>query len=140
MSVASFVGTHYHSLDAKNRFSIPIRFRDILGDKFVVMPGPNKRLWLYPLETFEQVAEQYRQTHRSIEEQEAFFERVSDASVDAKGRVTIDGELVEYAELKKDIVITGGGRRAVVRAIENYKPKALDDKKPAIDYSTDIDW
>ncbi len=140
MSITSFVGTHYHSIDAKNRLSIPVRFRDILGDKFVVMPGPNKRLWLYPIETFEHIAEQYVQSHRDPEEQEAFFENVSDAIVDAKGRVTIDGNLVEYAELKKDIVITGGGRKAIVRAIENYKPKALDDKKPAIDYSTDVDW
>lgn len=140
MSITSFVGTHYHSLDVKNRLSIPVRFRDILGERFLVMPGPSNNLWLYPEETFEHIAEQYRATHRDPAEQERFFSNVFEAVVDVKGRVTIDSALVEYAGLQKDVVIVGGGKRAVVWAIENYKPETFDSKKPAIDFSPDIDW
>ncbi len=140
MSVSSFVGTHYHSLDAKNRLSIPVRFRDILGDRFLVVPGPSNKLWLYPEETFEEIAEQYRRTHRDTTQQDNFFKEVREAVVDVKGRVTLYGEHVKHAQLQKDVVITGGGRRAVVWAIENYKPTAVDDYKPDIDYSADVDW
>ena len=41
-----FLGTFQHTLDAKNRLFIPARFREGLGERFVVMRSPDKCLFI----------------------------------------------------------------------------------------------
>ena len=134
----SFISAYYHNLDAKNRLFIPVKYRDELGEKFVVMPGPHGNLWLYPTETFEEIAEQYRKG-RTIEQQSDFFSSVSNGSVDNQGRLTIEARFVEHANLKKEVVLSGGGKRVEVWPIENFRPGKVE-LKDAIDYSADVDW
>ncbi len=134
-----FVHNYYHNIDAKNRLFIPVRFRDQLGERFYIMPGPGASLFVYPEEEFNQIAEQYRQKHRNLDEQMAFFSSVSDTTVDNQGRATLDARHVQHAELKKEVAIIGSGRRIVIMPLEKFKITEVDTSK-AIDYSTDIDW
>ena len=41
-----FKSTYYHSLDAKNRVFIPAKFRDDLGEEFVIFKGSEKCLYV----------------------------------------------------------------------------------------------
>ena len=134
----SFIGIYFHNLDAKNRLFIPVKYRDDLGEKFVVMPGPQGNLWLYSASAFEEIAEQYRKTH-TLEQQSNFFSSVSNGSVDNQGRLNIEARFIEYAKLKKEVVLSGGGKRVEIWPVENFRPGkvALED---AIDYSADVDW
>lgn len=134
----SFIGIYFHNLDAKNRLFIPVKYRDDLGEKFVVMPGPHGNLWLYPTDVFEGIAEQYRRTH-TLEEQSNFFSSVSNGSVDNQGRLNIETRFKEHANLKKEVVLSGGGKRVEVWPIENFRPGKVE-LKDAIDYSADVDW
>ena len=56
----AFISLYFHSMDSKNRLFIPARFRDQLGERFYVMPGAESNLFIYPQETFEEIAEQNR--------------------------------------------------------------------------------
>ncbi len=135
----AFVSLYFHNLDAKNRLFIPVRFRDQLGERFYVMPGADSNLFVYPQETFDEIAEQYRKTHRSLKEQTDFFSSVSEATVDNQGRVTLEGRHVTHAELQKEVAIVGSGRRIEIWPMEKFKISQTDTKN-AIDFSEDIDW
>lgn len=135
----AFVSTYYHNIDAKNRLFIPVRFRDQLGERFYIMPGPDASLFVYPEETFNEIAEQYRKAHRNLDEQTAFYSNVKEATVDNQGRVTLDGEHVKHAELTKEVAVIGSGRRVVIKPLEKFKITQVETSK-AIDFSTDIDW
>lgn len=134
-----FVNNYYHNLDAKNRLFIPVRFRDQLGERFYIMPGPEASLFVYPEDAFNEIAEQYRQAHRDLNKQMAFFSSVCEATVDNQGRVTLDGRHVQHAELKKEVAVIGGGRRVVIMPLEKFKITEMETSS-AIDYSADIDW
>ncbi len=135
----AFVSLYFHNLDSKNRLFIPVRFRDGLGERFYVMPGNESNLFLYPQDTFEEIAEQYRKTHRSLKEQTAFFSAVSEATVDNQGRVTLEGRYVQHAELTKEVAVVGSGRRVEIWPMEKFKLTA-PSTKDAIDFSEDIEW
>lgn len=134
-----FVSNYYHNLDSKNRLFIPVRFRDQLGERFYIVPGPENSLFVYPEETFNEIAEQYRMTHRDLKEQEAFYSGVREAGVDNQGRVTLDAEHVKHAELEKEVAVIGGGRRVVIKPLEKFKITQSEQNR-AIDFSEDIDW
>lgn len=134
-----FVSNYYHNLDSKNRLFIPVRFRDQLGERFYIVPGPENSLFVYPEETFNEIAEQYRMTHRDLKEQEAFYSSVREAGVDNQGRVTLDAEHVKHAELEKEVAVIGGGRRVVIKPLEKFKITQSEQNR-AIDFSEDIDW
>ena len=89
-------------------------------------------------QTFEEIAEQYRRTH-TLEQQSDFFSSVSNGSVDNQGRLTIEARFVEHASLKKEVVLSGGGKRVEVWPIENFRPGKVE-LKDAIDYSANVDW
>ncbi len=135
----AFVSLYFHNLDSKNRLFVPVRFRDDLGENFYVMPGEGSCLFLYPKDTFEEIAEQYRRTHRDIKQQTKFFSAVSVATVDNQGRVTLEGRHVSHAGLVKEVAVVGGGRRVEIWPMEKFKI-VNDEDDNAIDFSEDIDW
>ncbi len=135
----AFVSLYFHNLDSKNRLFVPVRFRDGLGERFYVMPGNSHNLFLYPQDTFEEIAEQYRKTHRSLKEQTAFFSAVSEATVDNQGRVTLEGRHVAHAGLTKEVAVVGSGRRVEIWPMEKFKI-VNEENENAIDFSEDIEW
>ena len=115
-----FKSAYYHSLDAKNRVFIPAKFRDALGEEFVVFKGSEKCLYVYTKEGFEKLSQQFMETNnRAV--QRAFFSQVVDMTADKQGRITLTNDLLEHAALLKDVAIIGAGSRIEIWATENYK-------------------
>ncbi len=50
-----FKGQYRHSVDAKGRIIIPSKFRESLGDKFVVTRGLDHCLFVYSNEEWESI-------------------------------------------------------------------------------------
>ena len=48
-----FIGEYQHTVDAKGRMFVPAKFRDELGEKFIVTIGLDRCLFVFPAETFE---------------------------------------------------------------------------------------
>ena len=115
-----FKSAYYHSLDAKNRVFIPAKFRDALGEEFVVFKGSEKCLYVYTKEGFEKVSRQFMNTNNR-EIQRAFFSQVTDMTADKQGRITLTGDLLEHADITKDVSIIGAGSRIEIWATENFK-------------------
>ena len=56
-----FFGTYEHTIDDKNRLTLPARFRDALGDGVVLTRGLDGSVDVYPRETWEMTR---RRPHR----------------------------------------------------------------------------
>ncbi len=130
----SFKGIYFHTIDSKKRVFIPAKYREMLGENFVLFKAEEKCIYGYSNEEFEVVSQQFLDKKRDI--QRAFFKRVFDGNVDTNGRVVLSGECVDHAELLKDVVILGAGRRIEIWSLENYEAddKSLFDLVDADDY------
>jgi len=111
-----FTGEHEHTLDQKNRLSIPARFRQLLcpetvGSKFYLILGANKRLWLYPDQYYEQLVN--RMPAELIPDENVMqFEQLTFGlatllDIDSTGRVLVPDRMIRRAQLGKDVVIIG---------------------------------
>ncbi len=105
-----FIGEYTHTVDEKNRFSLPAKFRKELGKKIVVTRGKDKCLTLYPTKTWAAISEEVaRLGHVESDSRYArfTFAGAAEIEIDSIGRVLVPEFLREFAELKGTIVITG---------------------------------
>ncbi|MCH5191483.1 MAG: division/cell wall cluster transcriptional repressor MraZ [Oscillospiraceae bacterium] len=120
----TYNNTYYHTLDAKNRLFIPAKYRELLGEEFIIFKGPEKCLYVYDKETFEKISQQFINTpNRMI--QRSFFSQAVDVSPDKQGRVTLSADQVEHAGLTKDAVIAGTGQRIEIWAAESFQESTI---------------
>jgi len=111
-----FTGDYEHTLDTKNRLSIPARFRQMLspetvGDKFILVIGNNKKLCLYPDKYYEQLVSRYP-AELIPDEQVIRYEQITFGlarllELDGTGRVILPERMITRAGLGKEVVIIG---------------------------------
>ncbi len=107
---AGFSGKHSHSIDAKGRMIVPAKFREKLGENFIMTLGVDGCLKMYPLDQWERFLEQFEKlpgTRDARRVQRYFMSNAEDCEIDKQGRVLIPAELREKAGLVKDIVSVG---------------------------------
>jgi MraZ protein len=116
--VAPFRGTFDHTLDAKNRLTVPARYRSALADGVVLaMPvdlEPCIGVWRpeeYDQYTRSAIAELPPLSSRRTELERFFYGSSHDTELDAAGRIMVPSFLGEHAKLAKDVVVVGAGDR-----------------------------
>jgi len=108
----AFRGTFDYTLDAKNRLTVPAKFRAALADGVVVARGIESCAALWTPAGFETWTEAMLSALNPLSVQGRQFRRVISASafeteLDAAGRVMVPAKLIEYARLRKDVVVVG---------------------------------
>ena len=129
-------GEYRHSLDAKNRVSIPAKLRDELGENFMIVRSVRGTcLRFYSAEAWKEYIEPLKKLPRKVAEDTFWFLYRDAAQVtpDSQGRVVIPQELVEYAAIERSIVVVGCGDYAEIWAESTY-----DANKAQIDVSEPI--
>ncbi|MDP2642194.1 MAG: division/cell wall cluster transcriptional repressor MraZ [bacterium] len=105
-----FIGEYTHTVDEKNRFSLPAKFRQGLGRKVVVTRGKDHCLFLYPHKTWVSISEEVKKLGH-VESDPRYarftFSGASEIEIDSIGRILIPEFLREFAGLKNPIVVTG---------------------------------
>jgi MraZ protein len=116
--VVPFRGTFDHTLDAKNRLTVPARYRAALAEGVVLaMPvdlKPCVGVWRpeeYETYTRRALAELPPLSSRLTELERFFYGSSHDAELDAAGRIMIPNSLRESASLSKDVIVVGVGDR-----------------------------
>jgi MraZ protein len=116
--VVPFRGTYDHTLDAKNRLTVPARYRAALADGVVLaMPvdqRPCVQVWRpeeYGVYTTGALAELKPLSSQRSELERFFYGGSHDAELDAAGRIMVPPSLREHARLIKDAVVVGAGDR-----------------------------
>src|ERR671929_431669 len=110
----AFRGTFDHTLDAKNRLTIPAKFRAVLADGVVLSKGIERCVQVWTpggydayvsaaLEGVHPLSQEARKLTRF------FAANAIDTELDAAGRVMVPGFLLEHAGLQKEAVVTGAG-------------------------------
>ncbi len=105
-----FMGTYDHSIDTKGRVIVPAKFREPLGDSFVVTLGLDGCLFGYPEEEWMDFVKQLKElpgTKEARKLQRYFMAGAAPCDVDKQGRILIPAKLREAAGLEKDIVFVG---------------------------------
>jgi MraZ protein len=114
--VAPFRGTFDHTLDAKNRLTVPARYRAALAEGVVLATPvdlhPCVGVWRpedYASYSERALAELPPLSSRLGELQRFFFGRSQDAELDGAGRVMVPSFLAAHAGLEREVVIVGVG-------------------------------
>jgi MraZ protein len=110
----AFRGTFDHTLDAKNRLTVPARFRAELSSGVVLAKGLERCVAVWtPAAYDEYTAAALQGLHplsKEAQKLRRFFSANSlDTELDAAGRVMLPSFLLEHAGLSKDVVVTGAG-------------------------------
>jgi len=110
-----FMGEYNHTIDSKGRLIVPSKFREQLGDHFVVTLGLDGCLFVYSTEEWEKFDEKLKNlplTNVNARKFSRFFlGGAIDCDVDRQGRILLTAKLREAAHLSKDVVLVGVGSR-----------------------------
>jgi MraZ protein len=113
-----FYGEYQHTLDQKGRIIIPSKFREELGEKFIITKGLDNCLFVYSQEEWEVVVSKLRAlpfTDKDVRSFVRFFSAgAAECEMDKQGRILIPQNLREYAGLVKDAYLTGAITRVEI--------------------------
>ena len=113
-----FMGEFQHNIDDKGRIIIPAKFRDELGNNFIITRGLDKSLFLYPLQEWKHIEQKLKSL--SFTKSDArkftrfFFSGALESEIDKQGRVIIPNNLRTYAEINKECVLIGVSSRVEI--------------------------
>jgi MraZ protein len=106
-----FMGEYNHTIDAKGRLIIPSKFREALGEEFVVTKGLDGCLFVYPISEWQVFEEKLRtlpMTNKDARKFSRFFlAGAAMCELDKQGRILLPAVLREFAALEKDVVLAG---------------------------------
>lgn len=126
-----FKGEYNHSVDAKGRIIVPAKFREILGDVFVVTKGLDGCLFVYPNSEWENIENKFREIPLTTKDARKFsrffFAGAADCEVDKQGRVLIPSVLREFAGLQKEVVLVGVLNRIEIWSKERWLDNEYED-------------
>ena len=119
-----FMGEYHHTIDEKGRIIIPSKFREELGEKFIITRGIENCLFVYSLESWKNITNKLETlpfTKKDARQFVRFFlSGATTAEFDKQGRVNITSPLITYANLQKDCVIIGTGDRLEIWSQEDW--------------------
>ncbi len=115
----AFRGTFDYSLDAKNRLTLPAKFRGELGERVVLARGTAQCVTVWRSDDFDAYIEQALANVHPMSPQADQINRwfvgpSHEVDIDSAGRVAVPPRLLQYAGMTKEVVVTGVGARLEV--------------------------
>ncbi|GMK40134.1 division/cell wall cluster transcriptional repressor MraZ [Paenibacillus sp. PR3] len=119
-----FMGEHQHSIDDKGRLTIPSKFREALGDTFIVTRGLDNCLFIYPMSEWSVLEQKLKALPLMKSDARAFtrffFSGATECELDKQGRVNLPKHLCEYAKLDKECMVLGVSSRVEIWSKETW--------------------
>jgi MraZ protein len=105
------LGEHEHSLDDKNRLTLPAKLRTEFEDGVVVARGLDGCLLAYPRGEWEVLAERIKSLDPLGEDgrtmRRLFFASAAQGELDKQGRLVLPPRLIERAGLGREVTVAG---------------------------------
>ena len=106
------VGEYEHTLDEKNRLTLPARFRESFSGGGVVTRGMDGCLYAYAREQWDQLVESRLGSLDPLSKddrmlQRYFFSGAAEFEPDKQGRIMLPSPLIQHASLGKDVIVAG---------------------------------
>lgn len=119
-----FMGEFEHSVDVKGRIIIPAKFREDLGDEFVITLGLDGCLFAYPQKEWLAFTEQIKKVPGTKEARQMirwFSGNAAACEVDKQGRILIPAPLREKVGLIRDVIFVGVLNRIEIWSKERWE-------------------
>lgn len=131
-----FIGEYSHSVDEKGRLIIPSKFREDLGNEFVVTKGLDGCLFIYADKEWKVLEEKLCALPFTNKEARAFqrymLAGATSVELDKQGRILIPSVLRNFAGLDKDVVLIGVGSRVEIWSKQKWEDVSFDDNMDEI--------
>ncbi|MEI6580605.1 MAG: division/cell wall cluster transcriptional repressor MraZ [bacterium] len=109
------IGEYIHTIDEKNRVSLPVKFRKELGKKIIITPGLDQCLFLFTLKEWAKVSKRLSDSDSDLSFLKAdkrsfnrfMFGRAAEVDIDTIGRILIPDFLKERIKLGDKAAIIG---------------------------------
>lgn len=119
-----FMGEYRHSLDTKNRLIIPAKFREELGETFVVTKGLDHCLSVYTMAQWEELVDQMMRLPQTKADARKFtrilFSKAQECVLDSQGRIQLSPALIKEGDIHKKCVVIGNNSRIEIWAEETW--------------------
>ncbi|PYF07010.1 division/cell wall cluster transcriptional repressor MraZ [Ureibacillus chungkukjangi] len=119
------MGEYQHSVDAKGRLIVPSKFREDLGNTFVITRGLDNCLFGYPMDEWRKLEEKLKELPMTKKDARAFarffFSGATEVEIDKQGRINIPSTLATYAKLEKECVVLGVSSKIEIWAKEAWE-------------------
>lgn len=129
------MGDYTHTIDAKGRVIIPSKFREILGEHFIITKGFDNALTIYSTASWEELEEKLAQM--SMINSDARIVRrmivgsASEVEPDKQGRIILSPSQREYAKIDKEVVFSGNLDHVEVWSKEEWEKSQQIDSDAA---------
>ena len=138
-----FMGEYSHTIDRKGRLIVPSKFRESLGDEFVVTKGLDGCLFVYSQEEWTNIEEKFKQVSLTTKDARKFsrffFAGAATVEVDKQGRILLPSVLREFAGLEKDIVSVGVLSRIEILSKDKWQESnEYDDMDEIAEHMADL--
>ncbi|MBR5578429.1 MAG: division/cell wall cluster transcriptional repressor MraZ [Lachnospiraceae bacterium] len=138
-----FMGEYNHTIDTKGRLIIPSKFREALGEEFVVTKGLDGCLFVYDnneWNAFEEKLKSLPLTNKDARQFVRFFlAGAAMAEVDKQGRILIPSVLREFAGLEKEVVLIGVASRVEIWSKDRWENAAsYDDMEEIAEHMAEL--
>jgi MraZ protein len=134
------IGEYIHTIDEKNRVSLPVKFRKEMGKKIIITPGLDKCLFVFTLKEWAKVSKRLSDSDSDLSFLKAdkrsfnrfMFGRATDVEVDSIGRILVPDFLKDRIGLKDKAAIIG-----VEDRVEIWNEKAWSQYKEIVEKQAD---
>ncbi len=129
------IGEYIHTIDEKNRVSMPAKFRKELGKKIIITPGLGECLFIFTVAEWDKVSKKLSDSDADLSflkaDQRNFnrymFGRAAEAEIDSIGRILIPDFLKDRIGLKNSAAIIG-----VKDRVEIWNDRTWSENQTAI--------
>lgn len=126
-----FIGEYSHSIDKKGRVIVPAKFRENLGNSFILTKGLDNCLFVYPLEEWNILENKLKSLPLTRKDARAFvrffFAGATECELDKQGRILIPSNLRCHAKLDKESTIIGVSNRVEIWSSQEWEEYNDDD-------------
>ena len=127
------IGQYEHTIDAKKRLALPVKFRGELGDKVIITKGVETCLIVYTEKEFLIMSEKLSSLTMSQPEARSFTRTMlagaMEVTLDKLGRILVPDYLKKYASLNKNVVICGLSNRLEIWDADNWNEWTKEAEK-----------
>ena len=127
------MGEFHHSIDDKGRLILPAKFREDLGNEFIVTRGLESCLFVYPIKEWNKITQRLNTLPFTKKNARSFtrflLSGATATEFDKQGRINITSPLISYAGLKKECVVIGVGDRLEIWSSESWNKFYKDNEE-----------
>lgn len=144
----AFRGQYEHSLDSKDRLTVPRRFRTALSDGVILLSWLDDCVALFAPEDFETFSDRYLAQQNPLGQRgrrmvRRFYASADDDSLDSAGRVRLRPHMIEHASLEGPCIVVGALDHLEVWNPEKWATESAETLEQASEMSEEFaaaDW